>query len=166
MSWLYVAVAVSAVIAGTREIKSAQQQEAQHKANAQAHDYNEAVKRSRAGAVLSATNQREETLRRKSRLEAGKRAASIAEAGLGFGGSMGRLDDQSNVYAELDALNVRYEGALDAQGLMAEADSEAFQSRTQRANARSVRSGRYLNAAGSAFSAGLGTYLGGGGSFG
>lgn len=166
MSWLWVAVGVSAALGAAREYNSNRQQESQLRANAVANDYNEAVKRSRADTVTSATNQREETQRRKARLEAGRRAASIAEAGLGFGGSMGAFDDQSNAYAELDALNIRYEGALEARGLLAEANLEGYYARSNRSNARQVRSSRFLNTAGAAFSSGLGTYLGGGGGLG
>ncbi|NBB17660.1 hypothetical protein GVN21_20055 [Caulobacter sp. SLTY] len=55
---------------------------------------------------------REEAVRRESREVLGAQAAAIAESGAGLGGSNRLLMQQDAGLAELDALNVRYEGAL------------------------------------------------------
>lgn len=158
MSWLWVAAGVAAVVGGVSSLRSNQAQEAQLQAAAQANDYNAAVQRQRADAVGSSYNQREEQQRRKNRLEAGRRAAAIAQSGLGFEGSNAAIDEQSAMFAELDALNIRYEGHLESRGLLSQATQEDYYASSSRANARSVRGARTINAASAALSSGMSVY--------
>lgn len=76
-----------------------------------------------ARAARSAAARDEETQRREARIALGRQAAAVAEAGGGSGGSAGALLEQSAVFAELDALNIRYGGELRAKGLLAESMS-------------------------------------------
>jgi len=65
----------------------------------------------------------EEAQRRKSRQIMGEQAAAMAQSGTGLGGSNALLTRQSAVDAELDALNIRYQGLLKSSALKAQASS-------------------------------------------
>lgn len=67
----------------------------------------------------------EEQQRREARSLLGKQRAAFAQAGLGSGGTSALLLDQSDVLAELDALNIRYGGQARSRGLIAQADAES-----------------------------------------
>jgi hypothetical protein len=67
----------------------------------------------------------EEQLRREQRAFLGKQRAAFAEAGIGPGGTAGLIMDQSDVLAELDALNIRYGGQMRSKGLIAQASAES-----------------------------------------
>ena len=147
----YVAIA-SAVIGALSAISSSQQAKAQYKAQAQANEYNAAVMRDRADTTRSAFNQREEQQRRSNRLAAGKRAAAAAQSGLGLDGSNADVEQQSAVFAELDALNIRYQGDLEARGLLSQASLESWQSGLNRGYSTAAGQQGYLNAAGAVLS--------------
>jgi hypothetical protein len=66
--------------------------------------------------------QREEQQRRDARILAGKRRAAIAQSGTGFDGSNADVERQSQIFAELDALNIRYQGELENHGLLEQAN--------------------------------------------
>lgn len=155
MSWVYVAVAVVAAA----KYQDNRQQQAQLDAQARANDFNAAVLRQRADAVTSAANVREENQLRKNRYLAGKRAAAIAESGFEYSGSMVDFAAQSDAEAELDALNIRYEGQLEATGLLAQAQQESYYAESARANRTNVRRNAPLSVAAAA----LTTYAGYGG---
>ena len=94
-----------------------------------------------AGQQASAA---EDAKRRENRDFMGRQSAAIAESDIGFGGSTRLLQEQSAAEAELDALNIRYEGTL----------RRSFA--TQRAQA--VRREGYLSAAGTLLMGGAGAY--------
>jgi hypothetical protein len=73
----------------------------------------------------------EEALRRQTTSILGKQRAAAAEAGVGVGGTTGLLVDQSAVLAELDALNVRYQGAVRGTGLLSDAATARFSGKSQ-----------------------------------
>lgn len=158
MSALFAVTAASAAISGLGSIRNSQAQEAQMRAAAQANEYNAAVLRQRADIAASVYNQREEQRRRNNRIEAGRRAAAIAQTGLGFEGSNAAIDEQSAVFAELDALNTRYEGYLEGRGLLSQAAQEDYYASSSYANARSIRGARIINAASAALSSGFSAY--------
>ncbi|MES1993189.1 MAG: hypothetical protein V4457_06190 [Pseudomonadota bacterium] len=70
----------------------------------------------------------EATIRRNSAFALGKQAAAIAEGGGGYGGTNAGVMKDSHVAAEMDALNYRYRGVSQAQGLLAQAKSISKQS--------------------------------------
>jgi hypothetical protein len=80
-------------------------------------DVVEQVYGQKADAVLDAYGQQEEMVRRQSRVAAGDRRARIAESGTGFGGSNAAAEYQAEMFSELDALNVRYEGQMQSHDL-------------------------------------------------
>lgn len=83
-------------------------------------------------AVSQATAD-EEAQRREARQVLGTQAAAMAQAGMN-GAQASKLVKQSALNAELDALNIRYQGQLKKSGLMAEADSTRNQGRQAAGN--------------------------------
>lgn len=132
MSTLSTAVSVASTLFGA--IGQYNQYQAQSKANA----YNAAIARQRSEQALSVVNQREESQRRFSRLRAGERIAAIGQSGTGTGGSNADVERQSEIMAELDALNIRYEGQVESTGLLNQASLEDYYSKANKSNARSA----------------------------
>lgn len=83
--------------------------------------FSAASARRKAEIVRSGYGQLEEQQRRQARLEAGKRRAAIAQSGTGFDGSNADVERQSQIFAELDALNIRYQGELEYGALTEQA---------------------------------------------
>lgn len=138
-------------------LRGGQQQQQMYNAQAQAEAYNAAVKRQQADTVQQVYGQREEQQRRNARLLAGKRRAAIAESGTGFGGSNLDIENQSEVMAELDALNIRYEGQLESKGLLDAAALDDYSAGLYRRSGGYARRTGYL-AAGSAILSGAADY--------
>lgn len=133
-------------------IQGGKQQQVQYQAQATANQYNAAVKRQRAETVTQVYGQREEQQRREARFEAGRRRAAIAQSGGGFGGSNELLDSQSETMAELDALNIRYEGQLEAKGLLDSANLDDYYAGVDQSNASTAGRRGYMGAAGAILS--------------
>jgi hypothetical protein len=81
-----------------------------------------------AAAQQSAAN--EDAQRRRNREFLARQRAAIGEAGIGFGGTTAKVQEQSAVEAELDALNIRYDGTLRRQGFMADAQMARARKKT------------------------------------
>lgn len=149
------AQAVGKVIEGNAQNNAA-------KANAGIADENARIAQQQAGS-------REDQQRRQSRYTLGAQAAATAEAGVDAGsGSAARSIGESAANAELDALNIRYEGLMHAHGFAREAALE-------RARGKQARNAGYLGAATSILSGasqaygmkvGGGSASGGGGYYG
>lgn len=153
----YAMMAMAAVQA-IGAISGGAQKSGQYKAAAQANEYNAAVLRQRSETALSVSNQRESQQRRTSAIAMGKMRAGIAQSGLGMGGTNADLERQSSVLAELDALNIRYEGENESRGLLASANLEDMYAGANRSNARSARLSGFMSATGAALG-GYGNYL-------
>lgn len=139
-------------------LNSASDKSDQFKASQQQEQYNAALDRQRADAALSSSNQREEQHRRQVRLIQGKQRAAIAESGTGLGGTNADLEHQSELFAELDAMNIRYEGTLEARGLLADAEMRDSRADRYGRSAKNARTSGYLGAAG-ALLGGAGDYV-------
>lgn len=135
------------VLSAVGTIAGGYAQSNQLKAQAQADRYNALVSRQKSEATLSAANQQEEQQRRSARLAAGERRAAIAQSGAGLGGSSADIDRQSEVMAELDALNIRYSGQLQSTGLMNQANLDEASARANKKAARSAVTSGYIGAA-------------------
>jgi hypothetical protein len=96
------------------------------------YDAEARVDEANARAVLSQANQREEQTRRETGLALGEQAAAVAQSGTGFGGSNALLMRQSGANAELDALNARYEGALQSTSYRNKALGERYAAKNAR----------------------------------
>lgn len=112
VTWMMVA---STVIGTGATVTSGIQQSNQAEAEADLANQNAKAAAQQAAAAEDAT-------RRRSRSILARQRAAIAESGIGFGGSSEVLQQDSAVQAELDALNVRYEGRLRGLGLRADAN--------------------------------------------
>lgn len=123
-------------------------------ANAAAQANAQALKQ-RADAVRSATVGREEMQRAQARQVVGEQVAAGAESGGMLAGSNLDLLRQSMFNAEMDALNIRYQGLTEGTSLENEARLERFRG-------RQARTAGYLSAVGSILSGGAG-YLNAGG---
>jgi len=125
---------------------------AQQRSAAQAAEYNAQVDRNRADNAMQVANANEEAQRRHARIVMGQTRAGLAQAGIGAEGSASDVLQQSSGNAELDALNIRYQGQLQAQGLTNQANLDDYTARTARSNASSARTGGWLNAGASLLS--------------
>ncbi len=137
--------AISAISGGNRQAQ-------QYNSAAQAAEYNAQVDRNRADNAMQVANANEEAQRRHARIVIGQTRAGLAQAGIGAEGSASDVLQQSSENAELDALNIRYQGQLQAQGLTNQANLDDYTARTARSNASSARTGGWLNAGASLLS--------------
>lgn len=128
-AWVGPAMTVASTLMG------AISQSNQFKAAAQADAYNAAVNRQRADSARATAGQREEQQRRFMRIEGGERRAAIAQSGTGLGGSNADVDRQSEIFAELDALNIRYEGQTESVGFLNQAALDDVSARNNRKRA-------------------------------
>lgn len=142
----YMAI-VSTAMQALGAISSAGQASANYKAQAQASAYNAAVSRNNAQAALQESSAAQVVQQRRARQMAGYGRAAAAQAGAGFGGSAGDILDHSSLLAELDTLNIAYEGQLRAGGLFAQASLDDYYGGVARTNARSARTAGYFGAA-------------------
>ncbi len=65
----------------------------------------------------------EQAQRRQARSQLGEQAAAIAQAGIGYGGTAALVMQDSELMAEMDALNYRYRGLQQGRSLRAAAKS-------------------------------------------
>lgn len=144
MEYLQIAATVMSVMGA---VSGGQQRSAQYEAQQRAAEYNAAVGRQRADSALQVAGRREDQQRREAAFVIGKQRAASAQSGLGLGGTAADIERQSEVMAELDALNIRYEGQMKAHGYLAGAAQEDYAASVAGASSSSARSGGYLAAA-------------------
>lgn len=113
---------MQATVQGSMLETEGRAKQAQWQARAKAEQYNAAVLRQRSETTKSLYGLAEDQQRRQGRMEAGERHAATAQSGTGAGGSNADVERQSQVNAELDALNIRYQGLLQANAMDNEAN--------------------------------------------
>lgn len=123
MTWF---AAAMPFITGASTVISTASTIQQGRAAQAAGEFNARVSEAEAKVAREQAARDEEALRRESTSLLGKQRAAIAEAGLSSGGTTGLLADQSAVLAELDALNIRYQGATRGTGLLSQAAASRF----------------------------------------
>lgn len=136
-------------------IQSGRQANAAAQSEANMADYNAKINEIQARQAYAAAGVQEEALRKKGRIALGEQLASSAEAGAGLDAN---LLKESLTNIEGDAMAIRYEGNLKAQGL---ADAAALQSSSAsvaRDRGKRAVTASYLNAAGSLLNAGTSYY--------
>ena len=106
----------------------------QYLMKAKAEEYNAGVARYMGEQALKASMAEQLALRRNQRQFQGSQRAAIAQAGIGTGGSAADVVGQSTTLAELDAMNLAYEGAARFRAALTQADLDE-------ANADSYRYG-------------------------
>lgn len=150
MSWVYVALtAVSTVVSAAGAVRSGQAQEAQAKAAAQAAEYNAQIEQQKATAEGIKTASREDLQRKQVRQLMGKQAAATAESGSNLNGTAGDLFRQSLYDAEMDAMNIRYEGETNRRGLIAQSGLSLYEASASRMAGKEARKSANISAAGS-----------------
>jgi len=87
-----------------------------------AADYNAKLQEREATQRSKEANLHEEAQRRKNRQLLARQRAQLAESGIGFEAMGESLIEDSATMAELDALNIRYEGETQRRGLLAGAN--------------------------------------------
>lgn len=119
---------------------------ANYKAKAMAQKRNAKIMEMNAQAAAGQAAATEDAQRRKARQIGGMQRAAISEAGTGNGGTNALLVEQSGRNAELDALNIRYEGELKRRGLLNEAGNERYGAKINSMNAGTARTAGYIGA--------------------
>jgi hypothetical protein len=130
---------------------SAASQAAADRANAQIANNN-------ANNSLLAANANEEAQRRRNAMMLGDTAAGIASSGLTNSGSAAAIYQQNALGAEMDALNIRYGGQVQATNFKNQANQDEYQASVQDTNAQNARLAGYINAGAAALS-GYGGYV-------
>jgi HD superfamily phosphodiesterase len=150
MAFVPLAIMVaSAVVGAAGAISSSKAQAASYKSQAEANNYNATVNRDNANAAMNAASANELAQRRTNAQRLGAMRAQIGSNGGGFVGTNLELADQDAATAELDALDTRYRGQMQARGLLAEANLDDFQAKAARLNASSATTAGYYGAASS-----------------
>lgn len=140
--------AAGAAVAAYGVYATSEAQAAANKANAQAADYNAKVQQQNADIARANAGAREDALRFQQRQLLAKQRAAAAESGFdSSSGSLGLVQEQSADRAELDALNVRYGGELDARGYGNQASMDAYQAGALRLQAANTSRAGYIGAA-------------------
>ncbi len=144
-----IALASSAAVSAYGAVRSGQAQAASYKTQEQAAKYNAAVNTQNANAAGMAASANELAQRRLNDQRMGAMRAQAAESG-GFTGTNLELLNQSATNMELDSLNTRYRGQMQARGLLASANLDEYQARGAAMNEGNSLTGGYLSAAGAA----------------
>jgi hypothetical protein len=142
-TWITIA---SAAVGAVGAIQQGNAASASAKSQAHAADYNAAVSRNQAQQSLQVSAAEQLALSRKQRQFFGMQRAAIAQSGTGFGGSNADILEQSGTLAELELLNIAYEGDLRSKGFMAQSTLDTFQAGAARRNASAARTAGYLGA--------------------
>ena len=157
---ILIGMAASAAVSAVGAIQQGQAQKASYDSQAQANEYNAKVQennaiyaRNNADSANQQASAKEELQRRRFAAVQGQANAGVAQSGTGFGGSNADVLKQNAINAELDALNIRYEGDLQSKGLMqtasnneAQAGLDRFQASAARQNGDNAVTGSYLSA--------------------
>lgn len=152
--------AYSAIQQGNAQAAAANQQAATAARNQKLLEEQARTARQQAGAE-------EESQRREARRQLGRQSAAIGQAGIGFGGTAGLLQEDSAIQAELDALNIRYGGEKQAESLLNQSQFAGNEASILRGNAKQAQRAGLIGAGTSLLSAygggafGSGTATGG-----
>jgi hypothetical protein len=126
----YIIMAISAAASAAGAISSADAQADNARAQAQAAQANATIAQQNQHNTLLVADANEEAQRRRAAMQLGEQRNSLLSAGIGADGSAADVIGQSAGNSELDALNIRYQGQLQAsnyadQSLMADAQAGA-----------------------------------------
>lgn len=152
------ATAASTAVAAYGMYQQSQAAAAGYESQQAAANYNATIDAQNARVARQQANAREEAQRRQARQVLGEQRAALAQAGIGLSGSAADVYGQSAANAELDALNIRYEGELAARGLLAQSELTRYEGSVAGMNAKSAKSGGYLDAASTLLTGGSKAY--------
>lgn len=143
---------VGSAVSAVGAIQQGQAAKAQARSKAQANEYNAKVREMQASVEREQASRREERQRRRARQIQGAQRAAISQAGIGLMGSALDIEEQSAVNAEMDALNIRYEGERNAIGMLNDARLEEYYADANREAGSNAMKGAYLSAGASILS--------------
>lgn len=133
-------------------ITSANAQSNSAKSAANAAAYNAEVDQQKSTVARQQADANELAQRRRSAITLGEAAAGLAQNGTGLSGSGLASYQQSASNAELDALNIRYGGVVQSQGLDAQTGLDKYSQQVQSSNASAAMTSGFLNAGSAALS--------------
>jgi hypothetical protein len=119
--------------------------------------YNATISRQNADAALQQSAAQQGQQNRRTRQLMGEQRAAMAQSSTGFGGTNEDLIDQTATLAELDMLNIAYEGQMRARGHRLQAQGDDYRARMAKYGAGNARRAGYFNAGRSLLS-GFGGY--------
>ena len=125
------------------------------------NQYNATIDRQNADTALQQSASEQARQNRRARQVMGEQRAATAQSGTGFGGSNADLLDQSATLAELDMLNIAYEGQMRARGHEIQAQGEDYSRKVNRRNAGNAKTAGIFSA-GRSLLTGVGRGYGGG----
>lgn len=140
------------------QYQQGREQEANLKTQARIASRNAQLQRTQAATARQQAGAQEEAQRRDARRFLGTQRAAIGQAGIGTGGTVADLLEDSAVQSELDALNIRYGGELQASELFNQAGMSDAEAQILRANAKAAKRAGTIGAATSLLSAGSQAY--------
>lgn len=143
----FAALAVAA-IAAVGALVQGRQEANELRAQGEVEGYHATVAAQNAAAAGQQSSAEQERVRRESRQVLGEQRAAIGESGTSFTGSNVDIMRQSTTMAELDALNIQYQGEMERRGLMSESEMHTYNKGALRQKARSVMRQRWLSALG------------------
>lgn len=138
--------AVSTAFSVIGAISDANSRSDAYESQAQWNEYNATIQRQNADASLQQSASEQARQNRRARQVMGEQRAATAQSGTGFGGSNADLLDQSATLAELDMLNIAYEGQMRARGSEIQAQGEDYSASANRRTARNTRRAGIFNA--------------------
>lgn len=144
-----VMLAASAAVSAYGAISAGKANAASYKSQQNADNYNATVNKQNANAAEAAASANELDIRRQNDQTMARQRASVAESAGGFTGTNVGVLNQNGADLELNALNERYKGQMQARGLLAGANLDEFQANVAGQNASSATSASYLGAASS-----------------
>lgn len=147
--------ATSGALGVVSAVQSGKQASAAAQSEANMAEYNAKMSEIRARQSYAAAGVQEEELRRRGRAAVGMQLASSAEAGAGLNADLLR---ESVMGIEGDAMAIRYEGDLKAQGQKDEALLQRSSADVARSRGKQAKTASYLNAATSVLGAATSYY--------
>jgi hypothetical protein len=138
----FITMAVSALSA----VGSAQSAQQQADIAALSDKRDAEIAEANAEITLAQAGAREEQLRREQRQKLGASRAAIAQSGTGLLGSNADIYSAQARDAEMDALNLRYSGNLEATSLLNQKNTSLFNSAANTASGKAARNAGYVRA--------------------
>jgi len=139
--------AIGAIRAGNVAQQQAEAQAAADRANAAQAEQNAQISLQQAAA-------KESQQRVQARQVLGAQRAAIAQNDIGWGGTAADIMSQSAASAELDALNIRYQGDIEARGFRYQSAMDTYNAKQAQIAGANAKTSSYFNAAGSILGAG------------
>lgn len=137
---------ISGALGVVGAISQGNQQAGQLQFQADAAAYNAKQGQANAQGALRTADANEEAQRRKARGALGTERAALTQSGIGLEGTSGGVYEQSALNAELDALNIRYEGKQQADAYTTGSALDTQSARIAKSNASNARTNGLLNA--------------------